>query len=275
MNNPLRPFLAKITFIRKETYDTNTYQFESRENPRFSYLPGQFNMLGIPGVGEAAISLSSELDQQNRFEHTIRTVGRVTHAMTQRKEGEWLQIRGPYGRGWPTEDARGKNVLVVAGGIGLAPLRGFRLEVWRNRNDFGKVVILYGARTPDDLLFKEELPLWRERPNTQVLLTVDEVPSQIRWEENQGVVTTLFDRVEISPQNTLALICGPEIMMRFVVVGLLQRGYLASHLYVSLERRMKCGVGQCGHCQIGPKYVCRDGPVFPYNEIRGLPDTLI
>ena len=275
MNNTLRPFMARITSIKKETYDTNTYQFQLKENPGFSFLPGQFNMLGIPGVGEAPISFSSEADQKDKFEHTIRAVGRVTQAMTQRKEGEWLQIRGPYGRGWPTEDARGKNILVVAGGIGLAPLRGFLLEVWRNRNDFGKVVILYGARTPDDLLFKEELPLWRKRPNTQLLLTVDEIPSKTGWEENQGVVITLFDRVEISPQNTLALICGPEIMMRFVVVGLLQRGYSASHLYVSLERRMKCGVGQCGHCQIGPKYVCRDGPVFPYNEIRGLPDTLI
>ncbi len=275
MNNTLRPFMARITSIRKETYDTNTYQFKLKKNPGFSFLPGQFNMLGIPGVGEAPISFSSEPDQKNKFEHTIRAVGRVTQAITQRKEGEWLQIRGPYGRGWPTEDARGKNILAVAGGIGLAPLRGFLLEVWKNRNDFGKVVILYGARTPDDLLFKEELPLWRKRPNTQLLLTVDEIPPQTRWEENQGVVITLFDRVEISPQNTLALICGPERMMRFVVVGLLQRGYSASHLYLSLERRMKCGVGQCGHCQIGPKYVCRDGPVFPYNEIRGLPDTLI
>jgi NAD(P)H-flavin reductase len=147
--------------------------------------------------------------------------------------------------------------------------------VWKNRNDFGKVVILYGARTPEDLLFKEELPLWRKKPNTQLLLTVDEIPSLIPWEENQGVVTTLFDRVELSPDNTLALICGPEIMMRFVAVGLLQRGYAGSRLYLSLERRMKCGVGQCGHCQIGPKYVCRDGPVFSYREIRGLPDTLI
>jgi len=275
MNNTLRPFMARITSIRKETYDTNTYQFQLKENPGFSFLPGQFNMLGIPGVGEAPISFSSEPDQKNKFEHTIRAVGRVTQAMTQRKEGEWLQIRGPYGRGWPTEDARGKNILVVAGGIGLAPLRGFLHQVWKNRNDFGKVVILYGARTSDDLLFKEELPLWRKRPNTQLLLTVDEIPPQTRWEENQGVVTTLFDRVEISPQNTLALICGPEIMMRFVVVGLLQRGYSPSHLYLSLERRMKCGVGQCGHCQIGPKYVCLDGPVFPYNEIRNLPDTLI
>ncbi len=275
MNNTLRPFMAKIILIKKETCDTNTYQFQLKENPGFSFLPGQFNMVGIPGVGEAPISLSSEPGQKNKIEHTIRAVGRVTEAVAQRKEGEWLQIRGPYGRGWPIEDARGRNILVVAGGIGLAPLRGFLHQVWKNRQDFGKMVILYGARTPNDFLFKQELLAWRKKPNIQLLLTVDEVPPPIRWKENQGVVTTLFDKMDISPHNTLALICGPEIMMRFVAVGLLQRGYVGSRLYLSLERRIKCGVGQCGHCQIGPKYVCRDGPVFPYEEIRGLPDTLI
>jgi len=275
MNNTLRPFMARITFIKKETYDTSTYGFQLKENPDFSFLPGQFNMVGIPGVGEAPISFSSDPGEKNKFEHTIRAVGRVTQTIARYKEGDGLQIRGPYGRGWPLEDAQGKNILVVAGGIGLAPLRGFLLQVWKDRNDFGKVVILYGARTPEDLLFREELPLWRKKPNTQLLLTVDEVPPRTRWEENRGVVTTLFDRMEVSPDNTLALVCGPEIMMRFVVVGLLQRGYPASNLYLSLERRMKCGVGQCGHCQIGPKYVCRDGPVFPYTEIRSFPDTLI
>ena len=267
--------MARILFKRKETYDTSTYGLQLKENPGFSFLPGQFSMVGIPGVGEAPISFSSDPGEKDKFEHTIRAVGRVTQTMAQRKEGDRLQIRGPYGRGWPLEEARGKNILVVAGGIGLAPLRGFLLQVWKNRNDFGKVVILYGARTPEDLLFKEELLLWRKKPNTKLLLTVDEIPSQIPWEENQGVVTTLFDRVEVPPDNTLALICGPEIMMRFVVVGLLQRGYAGSRLYLSLERRMKCGIGQCGHCQIGPKYVCRDGPVFSYREIRGFPDTLI
>lgn len=275
MNNWLKPFMARIVFKKKETYDTSTYGFQLKENPDFSFLPGQFNMVGIPGVGEAPISFSSDPGEKNKFEHTIRAVGRVTQTIARYKEGDGLQIRGPYGRGWPLEDAQGKNILVVAGGIGLAPLRGFLLQVWKDRNDFGKVVILYGARTPEDLLFREELPLWRKKPNTQLLLTVDEVPPRTRWEENRGVVTTLFDRMEVSPDNTLALVCGPEIMMRFVVVGLLQRGYPASNLYLSLERRMKCGVGQCGHCQIGPKYVCRDGPVFCYREIRSFPDTLI
>jgi NAD(P)H-flavin reductase len=275
MKNTLRPFMAKIIAKRKETYDTSTYQFEIEGDPGFFFLPGQFNMVGIPGVGEAPISYSSEAAKENRFEHTIRAVGRVTQTIAQRKEGDGLQIRGPYGRGWPMEDARGKNILVVAGGIGLAPLRGFLLQMWKNRNDYGKVAILYGARTPDSLLFKEELLLWGQKPNTQLLLTVDQIPSRTPWKENQGVVTTLFDRIEVASDNTLALICGPEIMMRFAVVSLLQRGYPASRLYLSLERRMKCGVGHCGHCQIGPKYVCRDGPVFSYREIRGLPDTLI
>lgn len=275
MNNLLRPFMARIVFKRKETYDTSTYGLQLKENSDFSFLSGQFNMVGIPGVGEAPISFSSDPGKKNKFEHTIRAVGRVTQTIARHREGEWLQIRGPYGRGWPVRDARGKNVLVVAGGIGLAPLRGFLLQVWKNRNDFGKVVILYGARTPEDLLFRKELSGWRKKPNTQLLLTVDEVPPRNRWEENRGVVTTLFDRMEVSPDRTLALVCGPEIMIRFVVVGLLQRGYPASNLYLSLERRMKCGVGQCGHCQIGPKYVCRDGPVFPYTEIRGFPDALI
>jgi NAD(P)H-flavin reductase len=275
MNNWLKPFMARIIFKKKETYDTSTYGFQLKDNPDFSFLPGQFNMVGIPGVGEAPISFSSDPGEKNKFEHTIRAVGRVTQTIARYKEGDGLQIRGPYGRGWPLEDAREKNILVVAGGIGMAPLRGFLLQVWKDRNDFGKVVILYGARTPEDLLFREELPAWSKKPNTELLLTVDEVPSRSRWEGNRGVVTTLFDRMEVSLDNTLALVCGPEIMMRFVVVGLLQRGYPASRLYLSLERRMKCGVGQCGHCQIGPKYVCRDGPVFRYTEIRSFPDALI
>ncbi|MFQ6066687.1 MAG: FAD/NAD(P)-binding protein [bacterium] len=275
MNNTLRPFMARITFIRKETHDTSTYRLQFKGSSAFSFLPGQFNMVGIPGLGEAPISFSSNPGEKDEFEHTIRAVGRVTQTIAHRKEGDRLQIRGPYGRGWPIGEARGKNILVVAGGIGMAPLRGFLLHIWKNRHDFGKVVILYGARTPEDLLFREELPRWQKKPNTQLLLTVDQIPPRTQWEENQGVVTTLFDRVKLSPDNTLALICGPEIMMRFVAVGFLQRGYPSSRLYLSLERRMRCGIGQCGHCQIGPKYVCRDGPVFSYREIRGLPDTLM
>jgi NAD(P)H-flavin reductase len=271
--NPLKPSVVTITAFKEETYDTKTYRFELEG---FSFKPGQFNMVGLPGIGEAPFSFSSSPSQE-WFEHTIKSVGRVTEAIARLDVGNKIFVRGPYGRGWPVERIEKNDILIVAGGIGMAPLRSFLLHAFENRNRFGRIIILYGARTPHDLLFQGEVPIWREQKDTEVLLTVDEVPPKVKWTEHRGVVTTLFNEVDkmgISPADTLVLTCGPEIMMRFVVVGLLQRGYPSSQIYLSLERRMRCGIAQCGHCQIGPKYVCLDGPVFPYPEIKGLADTL-
>lgn len=275
MWNPLKPRDAVIEAIRRETYDTLIYTLVLKDGGEFSFKPGQFNMVGLPGMGEAPISISSEPSRRESFDHTIRAVGNVTRALANLEEGDEVMIRGPYGTGWPMEEAKGKDILIVAGGIGLAPLRPFIFHIFENRADFGYLEILYGARTPDDMLYTQEFPQWRKQERVKLLLTVDRVPEGEAWEYGLGVVTELFDFVEISPAGGIALTCGPEIMMRFVARGLLQRGFSPGRVYLSMERRMKCGIAHCGHCQIGPKYVCQDGPVFTYRALRGLPDTLL
>ncbi len=291
MRNPLKPQDAVIVAIQRETYDVLTYTLVLKDGGEFSFKPGQFNMVGLPGMGEAPISISSEpsrlalspstelrtspVEVRESFDHTIRAVGNVTKALANLKEGDEVMIRGPYGSGWPMEEARGKDILIVAGGIGLAPLRPFIFHIFENRADFGYLEILYGARTPDDMLYTREFPEWRKQEEVRLLLTVDRLPEGKAWEYEIGLVTEFFDFVEISPVNGIALTCGPEIMMRFVTMGLLQRGFSPGRVYLSMERRMKCGIAHCGHCQIGPKYVCQDGPVFTYRALRGLPDTLL
>ncbi len=283
MRNPLELQDAVIEAIKRETYDVLTYTLVLKDGGEFSFKPGQFNMVGLPGMGEAPISISSEpsrlalspVEVRESFDHTIRAVGNVTRALANLEEGDEVMIRGPYGSSWPMEEAKGKDILIVAGGIGLAPLRPFIFHVFENRADFGYLEILYGARTPDDMLYTQEFPEWRKQEGVRLFLTVDRLPEGEAWEYGIGVVTRLFDSVEISPANGIALTCGPEIMMRFVARGLLQRGFSPGRVYLSMERRMKCGIAHCGHCQIGPKYVCQDGPVFTYRALRGLPDTLL
>lgn len=275
MRNPLELQDAVIEAINRETYDVLTYTLVLKDGGEFSCKPGQFNMVGLPGMGEAPISISSEPSRRESFDHTIRAVGNVTRALANLEEGDEVMIRGPYGTGWPMEEARGKDILIVAGGIGLAPLRPFIFHIFENRADFGYLEILYGARTPDDMLYTQQFPQWRKQEKVKLLLTVDQVPEGEAWEYGIGVVTELFDFVEIPPASGIALTCGPEIMMRFVTMGLLQRGFSPGRVYLSVERRMKCGIAHCGHCQIGPKYVCQDGPVFTYRALRGLPDTLL
>ena len=307
MRNPLKLQDAVIVAIKRETYDVLTYTLVLKDGGEFSFKPGQFNMVGLPGMGEAPISISSEpsrlapspstepfdgvqdrlrtspVEVRGSFDHTIRAVGNVTRSLANLEEGDEMMIRGPYGSSWPMEEARGKDILIVTGGIGLAPLRPFIFHIFENRADFGRLEILYGARTPDDMLYTQEFPQWRKQERVKLLLTVDQAPEGPRpelvegegWEYGIGVVTELFDLAEISPASGIALTCGPEIMMRFVARGLLQRGFSPGRVYLSLERRMKCGIAHCGHCQIGPKYVCQDGPVFTYRDLRGLPDTLL
>jgi len=275
MRNPLKLRDAVIVATKRETYDVLTYTLVLKDGGEFSFKPGQFNMVGLPGMGEAPISISSEPSRGGSFDHTIRAVGNVTRALANLEEGDEMMIRGPYGSGWPMEEAKGKDILIVAGGIGLAPLRPLILHIFENRADFGYLEILYGARTPDDMLYTQEFPQWRKQERVKLLLTADRVPEGEGWEYGIGVVTKLFDFVEISPASGIALTCGPEIMLRFVARGLLQRGFSPGRVYLSMERRMKCGIAHCGHCQIGPKYVCQDGPVFTYRALRGLPDTLL
>lgn len=279
MRNLFKPETAVIKKITAQTPDTATYTLafaDERKQAEYSFQPGQFNMITLLGIGEAPISISSPADERSTFDHTIRRVGNLTKALAGLKEGDTVGIRGPYGNGWPVEEMRGKNILLIGGGIGLAPLRPVIMQVARHREDFGFFEILYGARTPADALFSHEYDAWRKIPDTKLWLTVDWVPDGQEWGHDVGLVTALMeDRMESKPLNTIVVTCGPEIMMKFVVKGLLANGFKPGQIYVSLERRMECGVAKCGHCQMGPIYVCKDGPVFNYTEIKDLPEEAL
>ncbi|NLI93575.1 MAG: hypothetical protein GX434_15715 [Peptococcaceae bacterium] len=272
--NPWMPYKAVIKDIKKQTCDVNTYTFEyldEKIKAGYTYLNGTYNLISLFGTGESAISISSWEEMKGTFEHTVRAVGNVTKALAELKVGDVVGIRGPYGHGWPMEKMKGRNILLIAGGIGLAPLRGVVESVKNHREEYGKFEILYGARTPGGLLFTDEYEKWRQIPDTNLYLTVDEVPQGMEWNENVGVVTTLFDRISCSRENTVVITCGPDIMMKFAVLGLMKQGWSPEQIYVSLERRMGCGMKKCGNCQMGPVFVCQDGPVFQYAEIMNLP----
>lgn len=275
MPNLYIPMKATIESIKDQTEDTKTYTIKMEEGQTLEFLPGQFNMVSLMGYGEAPISISSSPAQTGSFDHTIRAVGSITKFLEKTEVGHTVGIRGPYGNSWPVEEARGKDVLVVAGGIGLAPLRPMIMQMFEERDEFGKITILYGARDPSQMLFTDEYDEWRKQPDTDFHLTVDAVPEGVDWEHNVGVVTTLFEVAQPSPKDTIVVTCGPEIMMRFVCRGLMKIGFFAPQVYLSMERRMKCGVGKCGHCQLGSKFVCKHGPVFRYDEALKLRDTLL
>ncbi len=257
--------------IDKDTPDT----FSLTLNPETSvkptpFTPGQFSMLWVFGVGELPISISGDSSRPGQLVYTVRSVGKATNALVSRKVGAQIGVRGPFGVGWPMQAARGRDVIVVAGGIGLAPLRPVIYEVLGNRDQYGRLVVLYGARSPSDVLYRKELVAWARQRDTQVLTTVDY--GGLSWRGHVGVVTTLFRYARLHPARSIAMICGPEIMMRFVTRELEMQGLKRNDIYVSMERNMKCGVGFCGHCQYGPYFICKDGPVFPYEKIRPLLD---
>lgn len=276
-SNPYLPHRADIIKIIEETHDTRTFRL-TFTNPllkeQFSFQPGQFNMITLFGIGEAPISISSDHSHMDYFDHTVRKVGNVTKAMFRLKEGDSLRVRGPYGRGWPLELAKGKNILIVAGGIGLAPLRPFIYNFLNNREQFGNLEVLYGARTPLDALFTSQWKEWNAVKGFTFRPTVDGVPTGVKWDYNVGLVTKLFDSMTSVPDNTLVAMCGPEIMMKFAVQGLLEKNFNARDIFLSLERRMNCGISKCGFCQIGPKFVCQDGPIFSYQELQNLTEKV-
>ena len=272
-SNPLLPRVAVIDEIVSETEDTFSLRLSAVDGSNFSYRPGQFNMVGVPGFGEAPFSFSSLDTGQNDFVHTIRKAGNVVGALAKLKKGGTLHFRGPYGTGWPLDKARGKNVIVVAGGIGVAPLRPVVRYLMANSSVFGKVFLLYGARTPSDMLYKAELKRWAKDVN--VLLSADQLNGKGPLHVHEGLVTGLFDQLDVLLSDSITFTCGPQIMMRFVAAGLILDGQNARDIYVSLERRMRCGIGHCGHCQIGARYVCKDGPVFCLPDIQRFADTLL
>jgi NAD(P)H-flavin reductase len=263
-----RPF--RLVDRRQDTADTFTVLLEPADGVELPFEPGQFTMLSAFGVGEVPISVSGAAHVTGPLQHTVRDVGSVTHALARAAVGDVLGVRGPYGTGWDVTDGRGGDVVVVAGGIGLAPLRPAVLEVLADREQYGRVVLLYGARSPEDLLFTEELADWK-RQGVEVLVTVDHASPS--WHGRVGLVTALIPRAHYDPVTTLALVCGPEVMMRHVATALLADGVPAGQVRVSLERNMRCGIGLCGHCQYREFFVCLDGPVLPYARVSGLLGT--
>jgi NAD(P)H-flavin reductase len=270
--SPMR--VATIRRTVRETPDTTTLWLtltDPAERASYRFRPGQFNMLSVFGVGEAAISICSDPAEPRRLGHTIRSVGRVTNLVPSLSAGDQIGIRGPFGRPWPVASARGGDLAIVAGGLGMAPLRPAVYHAMNHRADYGRVVLMVGARAPEHMLFRKELDAWGQwmrGRGVEVLLTVDVADDA--WPYGEGVVTTLFDRASLAPDRTTAFVCGPEIMMRFAVRGLLDRGLPPANVFLSLERNMQCGERLCGHCQLGPKFVCWDGPVFGYDEIADL-----
>ncbi len=267
--NPFIPTEATIKKVKTETTEVSTFSlaFNDRQaHEAFEHGPGQYNMVSLPGIGEAPISISSSPQRRESFDHTIRFVGRVTNLWRQLGVGDSLGIRGPFGKPWPHEQLPGKHVVVIAGGTGIAPVKPVIDTVMEDRGAVKSMTILYGAKNARELVFADQFDGWTSR-GAQIHLSVDQGRT-LDWPFHVGVVTTLFDRLKTPPDDSIVLMSGPEIMMRFCVLDLLNRGFSGANIYISLERRMECGVRMCGHCQTGPKYVCQDGPVFSYDEIQ-------
>ena len=269
MSDLLLPSVATILAQREETPDTRTFSLrfrDDREHEAFSFHPGQFLELSVFGIGEAPFCLASSPTRPEMIEVTVRRCGEVTDALHGMGPGGELGIRGPCGNGFDLGSAEGQDLLFVAGGIGLPPLRGLIWNVLDLRERFGRVTILYGARTPSDLVYKEELTAWAGMEGVRLETTVDK--GEPGWSGNVGMVPVLFDRVDLRPESTTAYVCGPPIMIKFVVQDLLMRGFREDRVISTLERMMQCGVGKCNHCCIGHRYLCRDGPVFSFAEIK-------
>jgi NAD(P)H-flavin reductase len=262
------PVPVRIQKILWETDEVFTLKLDMSSYDGYSFAAGQFNMVYAFGIGEAAISISSDCEKTNTLTHTIHRVGFVTTALSQLRSGDIVGIRGPFGIGWPIETLKNRDVLVMAGGIGLAPLRPMLYHLLKHRKDYGRIILLYGARKPLDLLFRVELEQWSKLSGVEVHVTVDK--GDVSWKGNVKVVTKLLDLVKLDKENTISLVCGPEIMMKYGAEDIERCGLMPEQIYLSMERNMRCGVGLCGHCQFGPLFVCKDGPVFPYQRIRHL-----
>jgi len=267
----LLPLWAEIIKVIPEAEGVITLQLkfvDPQVHDRYRFEPGQFNMLYIPGYGEAAISLSSDRESASGLVvHTIRQIGNVTRAAGRLKIGDIVGIRGPFGTSWPLEAIQGMDVVIACGGIGLPPLRGAIYKIIRNREHYGKVTLLYGARTPSDLLYPAEYEAW-QKADIDLQVTVDR--GDENWTGRVGVVPMWFYHFRVDPHKTAVLTCGPEIMMRFVIFEALARRIPPGNIYISLERNMKCGQGACGHCQQGPYFICKDGPIFPFITLENI-----
>ena len=267
--DPMIPCPVSVRHTQRETHDTFTLTLEPPDcDQGLPFIPGQFTMLYLFGIGEVPVSISGDPASTMQLVHTVRAVGSVTRSLKKLKRGSVLGVRGPFGAGWPVEEARGKDVVIVAGGIGLAPLRPLIYHLLGRREDYGHVSIFYGARSPADILYRRELEKWGGRFDVDVSVIVDHAATD--WYGDTGAVTTLLGKLHCDTGKTIAMTCGPEIMMRFVIRELNHLGIPDEQIYLSMERNMQCAVGTCGHCQYGPAFVCKDGPVFRLDRIKSL-----
>lgn len=265
------PYEAEVVERIEETPSIFTLRlrFTDPEVHRsYSFAPGQFNMLYLHGVGEVPISIVSDPGDEHMYDHTIRRVGRVTEGLARLRAGDRLGVRGPYGRGWPLAEAQDKDVVVVTGGLGCAPVMSVINYVMHRREQYRRLIIMQGVKHADDLIWREQYEAWAKLPDTQVLLAASQ--GGPLWPWHVGHVPVLFDKANLDPANSTVMMCGPEGMMIAVVDELSRRGFAGEQLYLSMERNMQCGMGLCGHCQLGGKFVCKDGPVFSYPEISHL-----
>jgi sulfhydrogenase subunit gamma (sulfur reductase) len=266
--NEYLPRAVEIAKIRDLNQDVKHFSLKFKDGAPFEYKPGQFVQVSLFGVGEAPISITSTYERGDKLEIAIRKVGSLTNAVHELKEGDEMFIRGPYGNSFPWKEFRGKDILFIAGGIGLLPLRSVMNAILHHRKDYGKVWILYGAKCPIECVYADELERWSKMENVKVLRTVDS-PDE-GWKGNVGVVTTLFKQIEFDPENTIAYVCGPPIMIKFTNLTLEEKNMMPANIITTMEMHMKCGIGKCGHCIIGHKYCCTDGPVFTAAELKAL-----
>jgi len=272
IESPYMPIMAELLKVEQMTVSEKLFTLRLPNGRSLGNKPGQFVGVSLLGLGDAPISVSSSPSRSKEtFELCVRRVGDITNALHTLTPGVFIGIRGPFGQSFPIEKMTGKDILLVSGGLGLAPLRSLINNVLDERALFGRVIILYGTKHPSELLFKDELKMWTERDDIEFHLTVDRADEG--WQGNVGVITTLFPQLTIDPDNTVAAICGPPIMYRFVLKELLNKKIPETQIYLSLERRMKCAVGKCGHCKIDQLYCCLDGPVFNYTQLKGVEEA--
>lgn len=269
--NPHRPREAEIVARDDESPSTFSWHLRLLDDAPFDFSPGQFNMLYLFGAGEVPISIVSQDPAQQTFMHTLRAAGRVTSAMQRLCAGDLIGLRGPYGRGWPMDAAIGRDLVIVTGGLGCAPAVSIVHRVLAERERYGRVSILQGVKHADDLIWREQYAAWAQQRDVEVLLAADVATPG--WPGHVGLVTALFDRLDDLDRDAVAMLCGPEVMMRAAATELHARGLDAEHIHLSMERNMQCAIGHCGHCQFGAHFVCQDGPVFAWPEVRALLDV--
>ncbi len=267
------PTQAQILDLRELTEQEKLFTIALPDRLSLNHKPGQFVQISLFGIGEAPISISSSPSRSNGiFEICVRRVGDLTNALHRLEPGDSIGVRGPFGHGFPIERFHGKDIMFAPGGLGMAPLRSLINQVLDERSNFGDVIIIYGAKNPSELLFTDELQVWDERQDVNLHVTVDHPDED--WTGNSGVITTLFPKIYVNAPNTVAIICGPPVMYRFVLMELIGLGIRDGNIWLSLERRMKCGIGKCGHCQINKFYACQDGPCFSYAQIKHQEEAL-